>query len=69
MIWLQKVKSLDKVVTAPATANGAPYIENMLTIVTSTAPTGKPAVTVSTVVIMQYAVAKSKRMNALSQVS
>lgn len=46
-------------VAAAATTIGTPYKEKRLVMVTSTAPTGKPAVTVSTVVTMQYMVAKS----------
>ena len=40
-------------------ADEASELEKRLVMVTSTAPTGKPAVTVSTVVTMQYMVAKS----------
>lgn len=46
-------------VAAPAIAIGTPYNAKRLVIVTSTAPIGKPAVIVSTIVITEYMVAKS----------
>jgi hypothetical protein len=49
MIWNQNVNNLVRVVAAPAITTGTPYNEYRLIVVISTAPTGKPAVIVSTV--------------------
>ena len=51
--WLQKVSNLVNVVAAPAIASGTPDSEYKFTIVISTAPMGRPEVTVSTVTAIQ----------------